>query len=107
VNSFVAFCAGPDCLAFYCCLQSLAINGVTVDRVRNSSLANTAYVLIEAAGLGPRPGSAVLSDFTFTPLPWENGRAGVKRRRDLVSAANPIDALPRIVGRQVGLIPGV
>jgi hypothetical protein len=49
--------------------QSLAINGVTVARVRNSSLANTAYVLIEAAGLGPRPGSAVLSDFTFTPLP--------------------------------------
>jgi hypothetical protein len=26
-------------------------------------------VLIEAAGLGPRPGSAVLRDFTFTPLP--------------------------------------
>jgi hypothetical protein len=48
--------------------QSLAVNGVTVARVRNSSLANTAYVLIETAGLGPRAGSAVLSDFAFTPL---------------------------------------
>lgn len=27
--------------------------------------------------------------------------------RDLVSAANPIDTAARIVGRQVGLIPGV
>jgi hypothetical protein len=29
-----------------------------------------------------------------------------RRRRDLVSDANPIDALPRIVGRQVGPIRG-
>jgi hypothetical protein len=49
--------------------QSLAVNGVTIARVRNTSLANTAYVLIETAGRGPRPGSAVLSHFTFTPLP--------------------------------------
>jgi hypothetical protein len=49
--------------------QSLAVNGVTVARVRNSSLANTAYVLIESAGLGSRAGSTVLSDFAFTPLP--------------------------------------
>jgi hypothetical protein len=49
--------------------QSLAVNGVTVARVRNASLANTAYVLIESAGLGSRAGSTVLSDFAFTPLP--------------------------------------
>jgi hypothetical protein len=48
--------------------QSLAVNGVTVARVQSSSLPNTAYVLI-AAGGGPRSGSAVLSDFAFTPLP--------------------------------------
>jgi hypothetical protein len=48
--------------------QSLAVNGVTVARVRNASLAATAYVLI-AAGGGVRSGSAVLSDFAFTPLP--------------------------------------
>jgi hypothetical protein len=48
--------------------QSLTVNGVTVARVRNSSLATTAYVLI-AAGGGSRSGSTVLSDFTFTPLP--------------------------------------
>jgi hypothetical protein len=29
------------------------------------------------------------------------------RRRYLVSTANPIHAVPRIVGRQLGLIPGV
>ena len=49
--------------------QSLAVNGVTVARVRNSSLTSTAFVLVEAADLGPRVGSAVLSDFAFTPLP--------------------------------------
>jgi hypothetical protein len=49
--------------------QSLVVNGVTVARVRNSSLAATAYVLIAAGGQGARSGSAVLSDFTFTPLP--------------------------------------
>ena len=48
--------------------QSLAVNGVTVARVRNSSLATTAYVFI-AAGGGSRAGSAVLSDFAFSPLP--------------------------------------
>jgi hypothetical protein len=36
-------------------------------------------------------------------LPTQYSR---RRRRDLVSAANPIDAWPRIVGRQVGLIRG-
>jgi hypothetical protein len=49
--------------------QSLAINGVTVVRVRNSSLTATACVLIAAGGQGARPGLAVLSDFAFTPLP--------------------------------------
>jgi hypothetical protein len=49
--------------------QSLVVNGVTVARVRNSSLAATAYVLIAAGGQRARSGSAVLSDFTFTPLP--------------------------------------
>jgi hypothetical protein len=49
--------------------QSLAVNGVTVARVRSSSLATTAYVLVAAGGQGPHPGSAVLSDFAFTPLP--------------------------------------
>lgn len=48
--------------------QSVAINGVTVARVQSSSLTTTAYVLI-AAGGGSRSGSAVLSDFAFTPLP--------------------------------------
>ncbi len=49
--------------------QSLAVNGVTVARVRNSALANTAYLLVEAADRGPGAGAAVLSDFAFTPLP--------------------------------------
>jgi hypothetical protein len=49
--------------------QSLAVNGITVARVRNSSLATTAYVLIAVYDLGSRAGSTVLSDFAFTPLP--------------------------------------
>lgn len=49
--------------------QTLTVNGVTVARVRNGAVTTTAYLLIEAAGLVPDPGSAVLSDFRFTPLP--------------------------------------
>jgi hypothetical protein len=50
--------------------QSLAVNGVTVARVRNTSLAATAYLLIAAGGGGGPAGSTImLTDFAFTPLP--------------------------------------
>jgi hypothetical protein len=49
--------------------QSLVIDGVQVARVTDASPPPTAYVLVESLNSGTSAGTAVLSDFAYTPLP--------------------------------------
>jgi hypothetical protein len=49
-------------------VQSLTIDGVGVGHVRTASSTATAFVLVEVANLGTRPGSAVLGDFAYSPI---------------------------------------
>jgi len=49
-------------------VQSLTIDGVGVGQVRTATSTSTAFVLVEVANLGTRPGSAVLSDFAYSPI---------------------------------------
>jgi hypothetical protein len=61
---------------------------------------------IKAAARETHPDLGVdlaFDDIKHVPVPLNLHRG---RRRDLVAAANPIDAVARIVGRQVGLIRG-
>jgi hypothetical protein len=48
--------------------QSLTIDGVGVGRVPIAIPPSTAFVLVEVANLGARLGSAVLSDFAYSPI---------------------------------------
>jgi hypothetical protein len=49
-------------------VQSLTIDGISVGDVHTATSTSTAFALIEVANLGTGPGSAVLSDFTYSPL---------------------------------------
>jgi hypothetical protein len=49
-------------------VQTLAIDGVGVGHVPDAASTSTAFALVKVANLGPRPGSAILSDFAYSPL---------------------------------------
>jgi hypothetical protein len=49
-------------------VQSLTIDGIGVGHVHTPTSTSTAFALVKVANLGARLGSAVLSDFAYSPL---------------------------------------
>jgi hypothetical protein len=72
-------------------VQTLSIDGIGVGHVRTTTSTSTAFVLVKMANLGARPGSAVLSDFAYSPLrPGTRHRSGVYADNGARHTAEPV-----------------